>query len=113
MLEMGDVLKTWSLPQPPLKGVEMDAEALPDHRLAYLDYEGPISGDRGSVTRWDRGTYEVECQSESELIVRLSGEKLMGKRSLRQSAGETKTAGILLSSHKAATVGRASCWRGS
>jgi hypothetical protein len=90
MLEMGGALKTWSISQPPLQGVEMGAEALPDHRLAYLDYEGPISGDRGSVTRWDRGTYEVGCQSESELIVRLSGEKLIGKAKLEQNP-ELKT----------------------
>jgi hypothetical protein len=85
MLEMGGVLKTWSLPQLPLKGVEMDAGALPDHRLAYFDYEGPISGERGSVTRWDRGTYEVECQSETELILQLKGEKLIGKAKLEQN----------------------------
>jgi hypothetical protein len=90
MLEMGGVLKTWSLSQPPLQGVEIDAEALPDHRLAYLDYEGPISGDRGSVTRWDRGTYEVECQSDTELIVQLKGEKLVGKAKLMQNR-EIKT----------------------
>ena len=85
MLEMGSVLKTWSLAQSPATGVEIDAEVLGDHRLAYLDYEGPISGDRGSVTRWDRGTFEVEYQSETELAVRLSGEKLIGRVSLRRS----------------------------
>jgi hypothetical protein len=84
MLEMGGVLKTWSLPQPPLKNLKMDAKALSGHRLAYLDYEGPISGGRGSVTRWDRGTYEVECQSESELMLQLKGEKLIGKAKLEQ-----------------------------
>jgi hypothetical protein len=90
MLEMGGALKTWSISRPPLKGVEMDAEPLPDHRLAYLDYEGPISGDRGSVTRWDRGTYEVEYQAESELRVQLKGEKLMGRATLGQNR-EIKT----------------------
>jgi hypothetical protein len=90
MIEMGSILKTWSLPQTPLKGVEIDAEALPDHRLAYLDYEGSISGDRGSVACWDRGTYDVECQSKTELIVRLSGEKLMGRASLRRSSPAEK-----------------------
>ncbi len=55
MLESGDVLKTWALPQPPASGVEIECEALADHRLAYLDYEGPVSGGRGSVARWDRG----------------------------------------------------------
>jgi len=83
MLEMGVMLKTWSLSQPPLQGVEICAAALPDHRLAYLDYEGPISGDRGSVTRWDRGTYELEHQSESELALLLTGEKLIGHVALR------------------------------
>lgn len=29
-----------------------------EHRRLYLDYEGPISGDRGSVRRVDAGTYE-------------------------------------------------------
>ena len=30
----------------------------PDHRRIYLDYEGPISGNRGQVTRVDAG----ECR---------------------------------------------------
>jgi hypothetical protein len=30
---------------------------LEDHRRAYLDYEGPISGGRGSVTRVEAGEY--------------------------------------------------------
>jgi hypothetical protein len=85
MLEMGGVLKTWSLPQPPSPGKNLDAEVLPDHRLAYLDYEGPISGGRGTVTRWDRGTYDAERQSGSELIVRITGEKLNGRVSLQHS----------------------------
>lgn len=34
-------------------------EELPEHRLIYLDYEGPISGDRGSVTRVDAGEIDV------------------------------------------------------
>ena len=50
------MLKTWACREPPQAGVEIPCEALADHRLAYLDYEGPISGGRGSVTRWDRGT---------------------------------------------------------
>ena len=81
MLEMGVMLKT--LPRAPAAGVEIDCEALADHRLAYLTYEGPISGDRGSVTRWDRGTYELEHQSESELALLLTGEKLIGHVALR------------------------------
>jgi hypothetical protein len=85
MLEMGGALKTWSLSQAPGAGVDMKAELLADHRLSYLEYEGPISGGRGSVARWDRGMYEVEYQSKSDLIVQLKGEKLIGKVTLVQS----------------------------
>jgi hypothetical protein len=84
MLEVGGTLKTWSLPQPPSPGMEMDAEALPDHRIAYLDYEGAVSGNRGTVARWDSGTYEVENQSETETVVRLTGEKLIARAMLRR-----------------------------
>lgn len=57
MLEAGDVLKTWRLPEPPRAGT-MTVEPLPDHRVRYLDYEGPVSGDRGAVARWDAGVFE-------------------------------------------------------
>ena len=46
MLEAGDVLQTWRLANPPTPGCAIDATALPDHRLTYLDYEGPVSGNR-------------------------------------------------------------------
>jgi hypothetical protein len=59
MLECGGALRTWALAEPPSPGRTIAAEELPDHRLAYLDYEGEVSGGRGSVTRWDAGTYEV------------------------------------------------------
>ena len=84
MLERGAVLATWSLAQPPDSAPPQTAEALPDHRPAFLEYEGPISGGRGSVSRWDRGTYRVERQSATELAVALSGEKLTGRALLEQ-----------------------------
>lgn len=40
--------------------------ALPDHRREYLEYEGPISGNRGRVRRVASGT--VDRQPESQLI---------------------------------------------
>jgi hypothetical protein len=90
MLEAGGVLKTWALPRAPQVGVEMDCEALPDHRLAYLDYEGPISGDRGSVSRWDCGTYSTERQNDREWAVALAGERLVGQVTLRSFADDPK-----------------------
>jgi hypothetical protein len=90
MLEAGDVLKTWALPRAPAAGVEIDCEALADHRLAYLDYEGPISADRGAVTRWDCGTYVVERQNDEEWAVMLAGDRLAGRATLRRATGDPK-----------------------
>lgn len=84
MLEWGGVLRSWRLTNPPSCG-EIVGEAAPDHRLAYLDYEGPVSGGRGSVKRWDAGDYallneidgvEIECRGQrliGRLRVRLVG----------------------------------------
>ncbi|MEQ8316033.1 MAG: hypothetical protein RIE77_09175 [Phycisphaerales bacterium] len=48
------------------------AEPIGDHRRRYLDYEGPISGDRGSVTRIAEGRCDVISHRDGELIVRIS-----------------------------------------
>jgi hypothetical protein len=82
MLEFGDVLKTWSLPNPPVVGFEQHAEILPDHRIAYLDYEGPISNNRGTVKPWDKGTYRLIEQTEEKILVELAGEKVHGRAKL-------------------------------
>jgi hypothetical protein len=86
MLEVGGILKTWALPEMPQPATDVQCEALPDHRLAYLDYEGPISGGRGSVERWDRGQYTVEHKDDSEWIVQLAGKRLSGKAAVRRCA---------------------------
>ena len=77
MLEAGDVLKTWRLAAPPRPGTAVAAEPSFDHRPAYLDYEGPISGGRGTVTRWDTGTYGWEG-AEGGSTLRLEGARLCG-----------------------------------
>ena len=42
----------------PAPGSEASVEPIGDHRLLYLDYEGPVSGNRGTVKCWDAGTFE-------------------------------------------------------
>ena len=42
------------------KEIRCVATRLPDHRLAYLEYEGPVSGNRGVVRRIDSGKYEID-----------------------------------------------------
>jgi hypothetical protein len=84
LLEAGDMLKTWALPRLPEPGVEIACEALPDHRPLYLDYEGPISGGRGTVSRWDRGEFITHVWSELEINAELAGERLTGRIELRR-----------------------------
>ncbi len=84
MLEADAVLATWALPEPPNAPRSMLAEALFDHRPAFLEYEGPISGGRGSVTRWDRGTYAVSRRTDDEWVVALNGAKLAGTATLER-----------------------------
>ncbi len=79
-------LKTWALPQEPEPGLEINCEALADHRPLYLDYEGPISGGRGTVMHWDRGTYLVEIWSNDEIVVALAGSRMTGRVELQRKA---------------------------
>lgn len=78
MLEAGQVLKTWALETAPRPGTTVRARQLPDHRRVYLDYEGPISGDRGAVRRVDRGDYQVVIWENTEVVVLFSGAQLNG-----------------------------------
>ncbi|HUY93483.1 MAG TPA: DNA polymerase ligase N-terminal domain-containing protein [Pirellulales bacterium] len=88
MLEADGVLKTWALSQEPAGQSEIAAEMLADHRLAYLDFEGPVSGGRGTVSRWDRGTYRLVSRQEGEWIVELLGERLSGRATLSRSSAD-------------------------
>ncbi|APW59468.1 DNA polymerase ligase N-terminal domain-containing protein [Paludisphaera borealis] len=79
MLESEGRLRTWAIDEPIAAGKILDARALDDHRLAYLDYEGPISGGRGSVARVDHGTY-VACEWTAEKVrARIVGSQLVGE----------------------------------
>ncbi len=46
-------------------GQRMAAERIADHRPAYLDYEGPVSDERGSVRRLAWGTVVSEHRRPS------------------------------------------------
>lgn len=51
----GGPLLTFRCPTWPIVG-PTSVEPLPDHRREYLDYEGPVSGNRGVVRRIQSGT---------------------------------------------------------
>jgi hypothetical protein len=84
MLEKEAVLRTWRLLQAPGGLGLIPAEGLPDHRLAYLDYEGPVTGNRGTVQAFDRGEYVVVVEADGLLELELQGEKLRGRATLRR-----------------------------
>lgn len=42
-------------------GEQVAARRIADHRTAYLTYEGPVSGDRGHVTRVARGEATLDA----------------------------------------------------
>ena len=78
LLECGPGLWAWRLEAPPEQGVAVSAERIADHRLLYLDYEGPVSGGRGAVQRWDGGAFEGLERGEARVVVRLEGNRARG-----------------------------------
>ena len=85
MLEAGNVLHTWRLAQPPAEpACVIAATALPDHRMLYLDYEGPVSGDRGTVSSFDRGEYSLLTDDRNFVEILLRGNTLRGRAELKR-----------------------------
>jgi hypothetical protein len=84
LLEAGAVLKSWRLLMEPCAGVDIPAEQNADHRTLYLDYEGPVSGGRGTVKRWDAGTFDWVVRDG--LRIRIDGNILGGVVSLTSTA---------------------------
>jgi hypothetical protein len=60
MFEFEGVLETWALDSEPSVGQTVSAIKLVEHRLAFLEFEGALSGGRGLVRRIWRGTYRGE-----------------------------------------------------
>jgi hypothetical protein len=84
LLEHAEALRCWALEAPIEPGREVPARALPDHRRVYLEYEGEVSGGRGTVRRLEGGTYEVRIWTADLVRVRLAGAQLVGEAELRR-----------------------------
>ncbi|MCC6492367.1 MAG: hypothetical protein IT424_05040 [Pirellulales bacterium] len=100
MLERAGVLMTWSLEELPIAwqqaigqepagrpAATLVARKLPDHRLAYLEYEGPLSAGRGHVTRCAAGEYCVMQASRERWCIDLTSDTLVGAVVLSQDDG--------------------------
>jgi bifunctional non-homologous end joining protein LigD len=89
-LEMGGVLKSWSIPRGPSLDPGEKRLAVPteDHPVEYLKFEGHIPAGEygaGEHMRWDEGAYQVigeesalEQLEKGRLNFQLKGEKLRG-----------------------------------
>jgi hypothetical protein len=87
MLEHGDVLRTWAIDAPIVVGKDLPARPLGDHRRLYLEFEGEVSGGRGTVRRIDEGTYRVLIWSAADHVqVEVAGRQLAGIVDLSKSA---------------------------
>ena len=91
MLEHDGKLETWALPAPLTPDSTQPGQRLPDHRIHYLDYEGPVSANRGTVKRWDWGTYLLLNSSPNLRDVQLSGQQHTVNLVLRREGAESET----------------------
>jgi hypothetical protein len=78
MIETDNTLKTWSLDEEPGYDRVISAVRIADHRREYLDYEGPLSQDRGNVTRFDHGSYTLISEDDTGLLLEMRGSRLQG-----------------------------------
>jgi bifunctional non-homologous end joining protein LigD len=86
-LERDGVLVSWALPKglPEAPGENHFAASTEDHPLEYLEFEGEIPKGQygaGTVTIWDRGTYECLKWEPRKVEVELRGTRLDARYAL-------------------------------
>lgn len=74
MLERDGRLRTWIVDGPHV-GPGRAVQSF-DHRLVYIEQEGPVSGNRGEVRRVASGIYEALEWGERRIRIRLDGKIL-------------------------------------
>ena len=92
-LENDGVLVSWALPRgiPAHPDENRLAVHTEDHPLEYLEFEGEIpKGEYGAGTMsvWDRGTFEAEKFRDDEVIATFHGERLNGRYALFRTRGD-------------------------
>jgi bifunctional non-homologous end joining protein LigD len=92
-LEHDGALASWALPRgvPEHPDENRLAVHTEDHPLEYLEFEGEIpKGEYGAGTMsvWDRGTFDPEKFRDNEVIATFHGERMKGRYALFQTRGQ-------------------------
>jgi hypothetical protein len=96
MIEQGEALATWRLARLPKRGdlQPIPADRIADHRKAYLTYEGPLTRDRGTVTRVEEGTCEVLEQTGDCWRLMIYGRRLCSSYVLKRLSDDPGAGGL-------------------
>jgi bifunctional non-homologous end joining protein LigD len=94
-LERDGVLASWAVPNGIPEDPEENRKAVrtEDHPLEYLEFHGEIPSGQygaGTMTIWDRGTYECEKFREDEVMVVFHGERVRGRYVLFRAGQDPK-----------------------
>ena len=90
MLEQGDHLTTWEFPKAPEVGTCFNVVPLANHRLEYLDYEGPLTRQRGTVSRYDWGKYTTILEDAEQQVILLDGQLLVCRLTIGKIPGNAE-----------------------
>ena len=99
-LEMNGVLASWAVPKEPpkAKGIKRLAVQVEDHPLQYATFKGTIPEGNygaGTVSIWDKGTYEIFEKTPKKILFALHGKKLKGRYVLIKTGYGGKKSGWL------------------
>src|SRR5215218_10101292 len=92
-LEHDGALASWALPRgiPAHPDENRLAVRTEEHPLEYLEFEGEIPKGEygaGTMTVWDRGSYEPEKFRDDEVIAVFHGERVRGRYALFRTRGD-------------------------
>jgi bifunctional non-homologous end joining protein LigD len=95
-LERDGVLVSWAVPKglPEAPGENHFAAATEDHPLAYIDFDGEIPKGQygaGTMTIWDRGTYDCEKWEPRKVEVALHGQRVDARYALFAISDEDRS----------------------
>ena len=85
LFERNGVLKAWRWfgPAWPPERFPAEVEEHVDHRPLYLDYEGPLTENRGAVRRVEGGEYEVLAWRDVRVEMRIGSLRWLWERTDR------------------------------